>query len=67
MAAHVKNVSVKARMIDSDALLTPAVLDHIVDAVLEALDAREVDEHSRAHDTKIGACCDGCRHAEGAP
>ena len=65
MAVFVRNVTATARMMDGDALLTPRTLEQIVAAVLEALDAHQADQHSRAQDTRIGgACCDGCASEE---
>lgn len=64
MAVFIRNVSARAQLMDGEALLAPPVLDHIVGAVLAAIDARKVDEHSRAQDTRIGACCDGCAGGE---
>ena len=68
MAVHVRNLTLKARMMDGDALLSPSLLDQIVGAVIEELDAREVDDRSRADDTKIGgAISDGSGLGESAP
>lgn len=68
MVAYVRNLKVNARVMDGDALLTPHILDQIVGAVLDVLDARKVDDHSRAQDTKIaGACCAAWSHDEETP
>jgi hypothetical protein len=65
MAVFVRNISARAQVMDGEALLSPPVLEHIVGAVLAAIEARKVDEHSRARDTRIaGACCDGCASGE---
>ena len=61
MGAHVKSVVATMRVVDGDALLSPAVLERIVDAVLEALERHKAGEQSRSQDTKMGgACCDAC-------
>lgn len=65
MTVFVRNVAATARVMDAEALLSPQVLDRIVGAVLEALEGRKADEHSRAQDTKIGgASCGGCNSGE---
>jgi hypothetical protein len=53
MAVHVRKVTLNARMMDGDALLSPSLLDDIVSAVIDEIDARRVDETSRTNDTKI--------------
>jgi hypothetical protein len=53
MAVHVRNVTLKARVMDGDALLTPSLLDDIVSAVIDEIDARKSDDGSRASDTRI--------------
>lgn len=66
MTAHVKSLVASMSVVDGDALLSPQLLDRIVTAVLQALEAQKTDEHSRKRDTRIGGgCCDACDDGEG--
>ena len=60
MTTRVRKVNATMRVVDGDSLLSPQLMDRIVSAVLEAMDASHDDERSRRRDTKIGACCGGC-------
>lgn len=48
MSVHIDEIQTSVQVVDPQALLTPAVLEQIVAAVLERLDARDRDEHARA-------------------
>lgn len=64
MATRVRKVNATMRVIDGESLLSPQLMDRIVAAVMEAMDASHDDERSRRRDTKIGACCAGCADNE---
>jgi hypothetical protein len=66
MATRVRKVNATMRVVDGESLLSPQLMDRIVAAVIEALDASHDDERSRRRDTKIGACCGTCGQHEGA-
>lgn len=67
MAVRVRKMNATMRVVDGDSLLSPQLMDRIVAAVMEAMDASHDDERSRRRDTKIGACCDSCaQHGEDA-
>jgi hypothetical protein len=49
------------KVVDGDALLTGPLLEKIVAAVVQALNAERRDEQRRKKDTQIGgACCESC-------
>lgn len=47
MAVHIDEVHTSVQVVDPQALLTPAVLEQIVAAVLERLSARDRDSQAR--------------------
>jgi hypothetical protein len=53
------------RMVDGESLLSPAVLERIVAAVLQAASADRRDEQSRRRDTRIGGPVDDDREDDG--
>ena len=53
------------KVVDGDALLTGPLLEKLVAAVVQALNAERRDEQRRRKDTQIGgACCDDCAGGE---
>lgn len=47
MSVHIDEVQTSVQVVDQQALLTPAVLEQVVAAVLARLDSRARDEHAR--------------------
>jgi hypothetical protein len=64
MTVQVRNVVANMTVVDAESLLSPAVLEHIVEAVRQAQDMARADERSRRRDTKVGGCCDECADGE---
>jgi hypothetical protein len=58
---RVREVVGTMQVMDAEALLSGPLLQKIVAAVLQALQAERQDEQRRKRDTHIGgACCDAC-------
>lgn len=57
---RVREVVGSLKVVDSDALLTGAVLERIVQAVVQALAASKTDDERRRRDVRIGESCDDC-------
>jgi len=55
MDVRVQNVTGTVTAVGSDALLSPAVLDRIVAAVMAALEEKHLRERSARRDTKVGS------------
>ena len=68
MNVRIRDIALQMRMLDSDSMLTPAVVERIAMAVAEYMRAESSDDHSRRRDTHIGESCGGgCGgHDEGA-
>ena len=66
MTIQVRNVVASMTVMDLESLLSPAVLQRIVEAVQQAQAASEVEERRRKRDTRIGGCCDECADGESA-
>lgn len=60
---RVREVVGTVRVVDGDALLSPALLERIVRAVLQALEAQRRQDLARRRDTRIedGSCESGER------
>jgi hypothetical protein len=56
---RIRDIALQMRMLDSDSMLTPAVVERIALAVAEYLRAERGDEGSRRRDTHIGESCGG--------
>lgn len=56
---RIREVTGTMRLMDGESLLTPAVMERIVAAVMQAIDGERRDRASRRRDTRIGPCCDG--------
>jgi hypothetical protein len=61
---RIREVVGTVRVVDGESLLTPALLERIVAAVLQSLGHQRRDDESRRRDTRIGGgdggCSDGC-------
>jgi len=55
MDVRVQNVTGNVTAIGSDALLTPAVLERIVAAVMAAMEEKRLRDHRAMRDTKVSA------------
>jgi len=53
MDVHIDEMSTTVRVVDSQSVLSPAVLAQIVKAVIAAIDAREGTERIRHSETRI--------------
>ena len=65
MGVRVRRMNATMRVVDGESLLTPQLLDRIVTAVMEALDAQEGDERSRRRDTRLGGAGPSCEDGDG--
>jgi hypothetical protein len=61
---RVREVVGALKVVDSDALLSPMVLERIVNAVIRSIESSREDEKRRRSDVRIGACCDDCEEAQ---
>lgn len=59
MDARVREAVVSLSVVDGESLLTPAIAQRLVAAVMQALAAQRDDEERRRSDTSIGEAC-GC-------
>ena len=65
MQVRVREVVGTVRTVDAESLLTPQLMEQIVNAVLQAVAAQRTDGMSRARDTRIGGEECGCEEHSG--
>jgi len=53
MAVHIEELHASVRVVDPQAMLTPAVLDRIVEAVIERMAARAQQSRVRADEQDV--------------
>lgn len=63
---RIHEINATMRVVDGESLLSPQLMQRIVRAVMEALEAGRDDDRSRRRDTRIGGSCCGAHDAEGA-
>ncbi len=54
---RVKEVVTTMRVVDGDSVLSPALVERLVSAVLDAMQRGRRDEAARRRDTRIGGGC----------
>lgn len=64
MDVRIQNVSANVSALGGDALVSPAVLERIVAAVLAALEERELRNSRTQRDVSLAQCCGGDKDRE---
>jgi hypothetical protein len=66
---RIREAVVSMRVVDGDSLLSPVLLERIVQAVQAAMARQHEDEQARRHDTRLAASsscgCDGAERGGG--
>lgn len=61
---RIREAAVSMRVVDGESLLTPALLERIVEAVQAAAARQQEHEEARRRDTRLSAGC-GCESGNG--
>ncbi|MCK0509723.1 hypothetical protein [Aromatoleum buckelii] len=57
---RIREVTGTMRVVDSESLLTPSILERIVAAVMAAMESEQRDREAHRRDTHIGGGCNAC-------